>query len=115
MNIKKKMKKNNSLEGMNALDVINHDHKINVINVIWDCKCKQFPNDTVKISRACYCIHPPLQPGDGKIDFFENYTSVRWDTVLLMLILENLLDLKTKQADAFAASLHATIGEDEKV
>ncbi len=32
-----------------------------------------------------------------------------------MLILENILGLKSKQADVTAAFLHATLGEDEKV
>ena len=50
------------------------------------------------------------------IDFFETYAPVvQWTTVCLMLILENLLGLKSKQADVTAAFLHATLGEDEKV
>ncbi len=32
-----------------------------------------------------------------------------------MLILENLLGLKSKQADVTAAFIHATLGEDKKV
>ncbi len=50
------------------------------------------------------------------IDFFETYAPVvQWTTVRLMLILENLLCLKSKQADVTAAFLHATLEEDEKV
>ena len=40
---------------------------------------------------------------------------VQWTTVRLMFILENLLGLKSKQADVTAAFLHATLEEDEKV
>ncbi len=50
------------------------------------------------------------------IDFFEAHAPVvQWITVCLMLILENLLGLKSKQADVTAAFLHATFEEDEKV
>ncbi len=50
------------------------------------------------------------------IDFFETYApAVQWTTVCLMLILENLLGLKSRQAGVTAAFLHSTFGEDEKV
>ncbi len=50
------------------------------------------------------------------IDFIETYAPVvQWTTVRLMLILENLLGLKSKQADVTATFFHATLGEDEKV
>ncbi len=35
--------------------------------------------------------------------------------ICLLLILENLLSLKSKQADVIATFLHATLGEDERV
>ncbi len=40
---------------------------------------------------------------------------MQWTTVCLMLILENLLGLKSKQVDFTAAILHATLEEVEKV
>ena len=50
------------------------------------------------------------------IDFFETYAPVvQWNTVRLMLILEVLLGLKSKQGDVTAAFLHANLGKDEKV
>ncbi len=50
------------------------------------------------------------------IDIFETYAPVvQWTTVHLMLILENLLGLKSKQADVTAAFLHTILGDDEKV
>ncbi len=64
--------------------------------------------------KACFCAHGDQQL-EG-IDFFETYALVvQWTTVRLMLILENLLGLKSKQADVTTAFLHATPGEDEKV
>ena len=50
------------------------------------------------------------------IDFFETYVPVvQWTTVRLMLILENLLGLKSEQGVFTAAFLHADICKDEKV
>ena len=50
------------------------------------------------------------------IDFFETYAPVvQWMTVRLMLILEVLLGLKSKQGDVAADFLHASLGEEEKV
>ncbi len=63
---------------------------------------------------ARFCAHGDQQL-EG-IDFFETYTPVvQWTTVCLMLILENLLGLKSKQVDVTAAFLHATLEESEKV
>ena len=50
------------------------------------------------------------------IDLFKTYAPVvQWMTVRLMLILEVLLGLKSKQGDVTAAFLHADLGKDEKV
>ena len=50
------------------------------------------------------------------VDFFETYAPVvQWTTVRLMLILEVLLGLKSKQGDVTAAFLHADLGEEEEV
>ncbi len=75
---------------------------------------KQFPNSTVKKFKACICTHGDQQLEE--IDSFENYAPVvKWITVCLMPILENLLGLKSKQADVTNAFLHATLEEDGKV
>ncbi len=101
-----------TLEGMGAWDVV--EHNMNVMNGTWAFKCKLFPNGTVKKFKACFCVCGDQQL-EG-IDFFETYAPVvQWTTVCLMLILENLLGLKSNQADVTAAFLHATLGEDEKV
>ena len=50
------------------------------------------------------------------IDFFGTYAPVvQQTTVRMMLILEILLKLKSKQDYVTAAFLHADLGEDEKV
>ncbi len=71
-------------------------------------------NGLVKKFKVFFCAH-----GDWElegIDFFETYAIVvQWTTVYLILILDYLIRLKSKQADVIAAFLHATLGEDEKV
>jgi len=50
------------------------------------------------------------------IDFFETYAPVvQWTTVRLMLILDVLLNLKSKQGDVTAAFLQAEIPDGEHV
>ena len=50
------------------------------------------------------------------MNFFETYAPVvQWTTVCLMLILDVLLGLKSKQGDATATFLHAMLGPDEHV
>ncbi len=103
-----------TLEGMDTWDVVEHEDDVNVIIRTWVFKGKQFPNGTVKKFKARFCACE-VQQLDG-INFFETYSPVvQWTTVRLMLILENLLGLKSKQADVTTAFLHATLGEDEKV
>ena len=50
------------------------------------------------------------------IDFFETYAPVvHWTTVCLLLILEILLDMKSKQGDTTAAFLHADVSPGEEI
>jgi hypothetical protein len=86
----------------------------NVIDSIWAFKLKQFPNGMMKKFKARFCARRDQQL-EG-VDFFETYVPVvQWTTVQLMLILEILLQLKSKQGDATAAFLHGELGPDEKV
>ncbi|KAL7461171.1 hypothetical protein ACHAXS_001598 [Conticribra weissflogii] len=99
---------------MNAWDVVEHKDDMNVINETWTIKYKQFLNDTVKEFKACFCGCGDLQL-EG-VEYFEICaTVVRWITVCLMLILENILGLKPKQSNVTAVFLHAALGENEKV
>ena len=50
------------------------------------------------------------------VDFFETYAPVvQWTTVCLMLTLEVLLNLKSKQGDVTAAFLHTDLDPEEKI
>ena len=49
------------------------------------------------------------------VDLFETYAPVvQWTNVILMLILEVLLGLKSKQGNVTEAFIHANLGEEEK-
>ncbi len=86
---------------------------MNVINGTWAFKCKKFPNGVVKKFKACCCAHGDQQLKE--IGFFETYAHVvQWTMVCLMIILKNLLGLKSKQTDVTAAFFCATLVEDEK-
>ena len=103
-----------TLESMEAWDVVDRTPDMNVIYSIWAFKLKQFPDGLIKKFKARFCARGNQQL-EG-VDFFETYAPVvAWTTVPLMLILEILLKLKSKQGDVTAAFLHADLGEDEKV
>ncbi len=86
----------------------------NIIDSIWSFKFKCYPDRMPRKFKARFCAQGDQQL-EG-IDFFETYAPVvQWTTVRLMLILEILLDLKSKQGDVTAAFLHGELGEDEKV
>ena len=74
---------------------------------------KRYPDGVVKKFKARFCARGDQQL-EG-VDFFETYAPVvQWTTVRLMLILEVLLPLKSKQGDIIAAFLHADLEENEK-
>ena len=85
-----------------------------VIQSTWAFRIKRFPDGLIKKFKARFCAR-----GDQQIegvDFFETYAPVvQWTTIRLMLILEVLLDLKSKQGDVTAAFLHAKLDEGEDV
>jgi hypothetical protein len=96
------------------LGKFDQDEAPNVIDSIWAFKLKRFPDGMVKKSKARFCASGDQQL-EG-VDFFETYAPVvQWTTVRLMLILEILLQLKSKQGDVTAAFLHGELGPDEKV
>jgi hypothetical protein len=87
----------------------------NVIDSISAFKIKRYPDGVVKKFKARFCARGDQQL-EG-VDFFETYAPViQWTTVRLMLILEVLLQLTSKQGDVTAAFLHADLDkEKEKV
>ena len=104
----------NTLNLMKAWEVVKKQDDMNVIRSTWAFKLKRYPDGLIKKFKACFCARGDIQL-EG-INFFEMYAPVvQWTTARLMLILEVLLGLKSKQDDVTAAFLHANLGEDEKV
>ena len=99
---------------MGAWDVVDQTDDMNVIDSTWAFKLKRYPDGRIKKFKARFCAR-----GDQQIegvDFFETYAPVvQWITIRLMLILEILLGMKSKQGDVTAAFLHADIDEGENV
>jgi hypothetical protein len=108
------LKEIETLESMDAWEIVDQEEGMNVIDSIWAFKLKRFPDGMVKKFKARFCARGDQQL-EG-IDFFETYAPVvQWTTVRLMLILEILLQLKSKQGDVTAAFLHGELEENEKV
>ena len=87
---------------------------MNVVRSTWAFKLNRYPDGLIKKFKSRFCAQGYMQP-EG-IDFFKTYAPVvQWTTVILMLIMEVLLGLKSKQGDVTADFLHANLGEDKKV
>ena len=103
-----------TLESMHAWEVFERESEMNVLKSTWSFKLKRYPDGLIKNFRARFYARGDMQL-EG-IDFFETYAPVdQWTTLKLMLILEFLLGLKSKQGDVTAAFMYAYLGEDEKV
>ena len=103
-----------TLEGMDSWEVVDKEPGMNVIDSTWAFKIKRYPSGLIKKFKARFCARGDQQL-EG-VDFFETYAPVvQWTTVRLMLILEVLLDLKSKQGDVTAAFLHAEIPEGQNI
>ena len=85
-----------------------------VIPSTWAFKCKRYPDGRIKKFKARFCARGDKQL--GVIDFFETYAPVvQWTTIWLMLILEILLVLKSKQGNVLCAFLHGELEPGENV
>ena len=99
---------------MEAWEVVDRGSDMNVIDSIWAFKLKRFPDGMIKKFKAWFCARGDQQLQG--IDFFETYAPVvQWTSVRMMLILEILMNLKSKQGDVTAAFLHANSAPEEKV
>lgn len=109
------LKEIETLQSMDVWEVVDRDDAtMNVIDSIWAFKLKRFPDGMVKKFKARFCARGDQQL-EG-IDFFETYAPVvQWTTIRMMLILEILLQLKSKQGDVTAAFVHAELDEKEQV
>jgi hypothetical protein len=108
------LKEIETLESMDAWEVVDRDDStMNVIDSIWAFKLKRFPDGKAKKFKARFCARGDQQL-EG-IDFFETYAPVvQWTTVRLMLILEVLLELKSKQGDVTCAFLHSELDQEKE-
>jgi hypothetical protein len=85
-----------------------------VIPSTWAFKCKRYPDGCIKKFKARFCARGIKQLKG--IDFFETYAPVvQWTTIQLMLILEILLGLKSKQGNVLCAFLHGELERGENV
>ena len=99
---------------MKAWNVVEREVKMNVLSSTWAFKYKYYPDILIKKFKERFCSR-----GDHQIegvDYFEIYAQVvMWTTICLMLILECLLNLKSKQGDVNYAFLYAHVPEEEEV
>ncbi|KAL7532071.1 hypothetical protein ACHAXR_006179 [Thalassiosira sp. AJA248-18] len=103
-----------TLEKMDAWSVKERTPEMNVLPSTWAFKCKRYPDGLIKKFKARFCARGDRQI-EG-IDYFETYAPVvMWVTVRLLLILECLLGLVSKQGDVTCAFLHAHLEEGEDV
>lgn len=95
---------------MDAWEVIDQMEGRNVLPPSWAFKCRGL----IKKFKASFCTR-----GDKQIegvDYFETFAPVvQWIAVRLMLILECLLNLVSKQRDTTCAILSAHLPEEEQV
>ena len=98
---------------MGAWDVIDREDDMNVIRLTWAFKVNQYPDGLIKMFKAILCARGYLQLGG--IYIFETYMPVvQLTTISVMIILEILLQLKSKQGDITAAFLNAKLEENGK-
>ena len=63
-----------TIEGMDAWDIVDHSEDMNVVNSIWTFKLKYFPDGMIKKFKAQFCARGDQQLKG--IDFFETYAPI---------------------------------------
>ena len=103
-----------TLQSMGAWEVVDRGDGMNVIQSIWTFKLKHFPDSLIKKFKARFCARGNHQL-EG-IDFFETYAPVvQWTLVQMMLTLEILMNLESKQGDVTAAFLNTELELEGKI
>ena len=103
-----------TLEKMGVWEIFGHTPEMNVLELTWESKIKRFPSDLTKKYKARFCAWGDHQL-EG-VDYFETYTTVvQWNPVRLMLILELILDIKSKQGKVIASFMHTNVPEGEHI
>ncbi len=103
-----------TLEVNGAWDVVDRMDNLQVINLTWAFKLNCYQGGMVKKFKAHFCARGDQQL-EGVNCFETQALGVQWKTVLLMLILEVILELKSKQSDITAAFLHTNVPEGENI
>ena len=99
-----------TLEKMKCWDVVDRTPDMKVLGGTWAFKLKRFPDGLAKKFKARFCARGDQQTQG--VDVFETWAPVaQWSTIRMMLILEVLLGLKSKQGDVTAAFVHAPVDE----
>ena len=99
---------------MKAWEFVERQDGMNVLMSTWEFKLKRYLDGLIKDFKAHFCARGDMQLKG--IDFLKTYAPVvQWTIFVLMLILEVLLGLKSKQGDVTAAFLQANLCEDDKV
>ncbi len=108
------MKEYRKLEGMDTWEIVDQPSRAKILDIIWAFKIKQFPDGLIKGFRGRICAQGDQQ--EEGVYFFKTYAPVvQWTTIRLLLILEVLLGLKSKQGDVTAAFLHALLGPNDRI
>ena len=97
-----------NLESMGSWDVLDHKDDMSIILLTWDFKLQWYPDGLIKYFKAILFDRDDMQL--KVIYSFETYVPVvQINTISLMLILEILLQFKSKQGDTTAALIHAKL------
>ena len=103
-----------TLEKMDAWTVVERTPEMNVLPSTWAFCCKRYPDGLIKKFKARFCARGDRQKQG--VDYFKTYAPVvMWVIIRLMLILECLLGLVSKQGDVTCAFLHAHLEPGEEV
>ena len=93
---------------MKCWDVVDRLPSMKVLGSTWALRLKRYPDGLVKKFKARFCARGDQQVAG--VDVFETWAPVaQWTTIRMMLILEVLLGLCSKQGDVTAAFVHASI------
>ena len=102
------------MDKMGDWDIFEHTPYINVLESTWAFKIKRFPSGIINKFKNIF-----FDWGDKQFEgvyYFETYAPlVQWTTVISMLVLEIILDLKSKQGDVTSAFLNSGVPEGENV
>ena len=97
-----------TLEKMKCWEVVDRLPSMKVLGSTWALRLKRYPDGQVKKFKARFCARGDQQVTG--VDVFETWAPVaQLTTIQMMLILEVLLGLCSKQGDVTAAFVHALI------